>query len=235
MGRGGRARLSPVARFERAGHRAGREAAATDVDHRADEDADHVVEKRVSLDDDRDDAGVRFALDVDARERPHRVVALVARGAEGDEVVRPERGTGLERDGGDVDLRDAPRAHAQRRVANGIDEHAITIALAARGEPGRVAGGDGPRAAHGDVFREVLVEAEDPAARGDLQRGVERGELPLGVYARVGAARAAHGADARIHGDDRSQQRLLDRAHAFCAAQPWNARAVVRHLEQHAV
>ena len=152
MGRRGGACLTAVARLERAGDRAGLEAAATHVDHRADEDADHVVEKRVALDDDRDDARVRFAFDVDARQRPHGVFALVARRAKGHEVVRSERRLRLASDRRDVDVGDAPGARAQGGVTNGVDEHAITIALAARREPGRVAGRDGAGRAHRDVF-----------------------------------------------------------------------------------
>ncbi len=93
------ARGTAIARGERAIDRAAREPAARHVCHRSDENADHVVEEGVPLDDDREQAWISVALDVDARKRADGRRPRVASRAEGGEVVRAAGGDSAAQDG----------------------------------------------------------------------------------------------------------------------------------------
>ncbi len=122
-----------------------------------------------------------------------------------------------------------------RWIANLVEEHAITVALSARGEARGCSRAERHGRTHCDIVRKVAVEAEHPPARRDIARRVERRKLPFGVNARVGAARPAWPARVRIDCEHRTAKRLFD-SPPFALRRPAvKVGAVVRNLEQHAV
>ena len=195
MGRGGDARRrrsrASSARTTAPGSRRPRR----DVDHRADEDAHHVVEERVALDDDGDDA--RIAL----RARPRRATAsgrcLRAR--------RPTSGRPRSRAFREPPApraRSAPRstsARARRACARagrepGRPAHDNDSACRARRTAERNRGGTARAARTATSSGRCWLRPRTQPRGRNVARRVERGELTFGVDARVGAARASQGA-----------------------------------------
>src|SRR5207248_664091 len=121
--RRGDAEIGARAGDERPRASAGREPTTGDVDERAGDDADHVVEERGALDDDGEEPRISLrALDeVDPRDRARRLGALVARGAKCPEIVRPEEGRRLRSRRREIEpAADAPRDALEMRVTNRI-------------------------------------------------------------------------------------------------------------------
>ncbi len=172
---------------------------------------------------------------VDALERPHRDPSFVPRRPKRAKVVRAFRARSFTRHLLEVEgVADAPRAPAPERVSNLIEQDTIAIALSTRHgtwiEPYR----DGSCSSHRDVVVERCIQTEDPAAWLDVARRVERGHLPLGVNARIGAARAAGNASLRIHRRDRPMQNVLHGSLGGGFGPTRKPLAVVGHREQDA-
>ena len=152
------------------------EPAAADVDQRADDDADHVLEEGGRLD--VEGQHRPLPLDVQAAHDADRRAAVAVRRAEGAEVVLAHQHRGRAPDGVGVErLAHVPRAARPPRRAHGVIPHRVAVDLAARREArvevGRRLGDVDDR----DVGRQDRVEAAQQAVRRDGQLQIEAGDL----------------------------------------------------------
>jgi 1-acyl-sn-glycerol-3-phosphate acyltransferase len=188
--------------------------AAADVDQRADDDADHVLEESGRLDLERQLGAV--AGDVQPAHEAVRRPAVAVRGAEGREVVFAHQRDGSAPDRIQIDrLAHVPGAPQPQRRAHGVAEHPVTVDLPLRGEPRVEVGRRLGDVDDGQIGRQHGVEPAQQAQRGDADAGgLERQarDLSVGVDTRVGTAGGAHENALAGHLADRVLQGGLDRA-----------------------
>ena len=145
-----------------------------------------------------------------ARERLHRRLRLALRGAERAEIVRADQRRGAVAHRGDVERpmvpADAPRE--DRRAHRPVDEQ-VRVMARDGGEARVEIGVHAARPEHGDLRRQVRIDAAHPGRVGTRRRGVEVHDLHRRVHAGVGAA-----------GGDRADALIGDRARARARAHP---------------
>ena len=191
-----------VARLQHAGDDRRLQAAAADVDQRAHQDPDHVLEEGRRLDVERDDGAL--SVDVQAADDPAGGAAIAVRGAEGAEVVLADQQRRRRPDGVQVQrLPHVPGGASAPRRAHEMAPDGVAVDLPARGEARvEVRRGLGDLDQR-DVRRQDRVQAAQQAVRRHGLHQVEADHLAVGVNAGVGPAGGPH--------EDAFAQHLVDR------------------------
>ena len=169
-------------------------AAVADLQQRAHDGADHVVEETVRR---HHVAQLVAGLDqLAAGDAADVVLLLVELAGKAAEVVFAGDEVGAAAHGVQVQRAPVPQDEAfPQRTARAAEQDAVAVELAGRVEAGVEVGGSAAAAQHRCVGRQVEVEGGHEALRRQRGGGVEVRHLRLGVEARVRAAgaRDAHG------------------------------------------